>query len=57
MNKGKYWNLKDLISDYANGYGLNGIDLKKRIQESYDENEISDHGYDDLIQYLDLEVE
>lgn len=57
MNKGKYWNLKDLISDYANGYGLNGIDLKKRIQEVYDENEISDHEYDDLIQYLDLEVE
>lgn len=57
MNKGKYWNLKDLISDYANGYGLNGIDLKKRIQEAYDENEISDHEYDDLIQYLDLEVE
>ena len=57
MNKGKYWNLKDLISDYASGYGLDGNELKRHIQEAYEENEISGHEYDDLIQYFDLEVE
>lgn len=57
MNKGKCRNLKDLISDYANGYGLDENELKRRIQEAYEENEISGHEYDDLIQYLDLEVE
>ena len=31
MNKGKYWNLKDLISDYANGYGLDENELKRRF--------------------------
>ena len=57
MNKGKYWNLKDLITYYASGYGLDRNELKGRIQKAYEENEISGHEYDDLIQYLDLEVE
>lgn len=57
MNKGKYWNLKDLITDYASGYGLDRNELKGRIQKAYEENKISGHEYDDLIQYLDLEVE
>ena len=50
---GKYRNLKVLVADYVNGCGLDGEELKKRIQEAYDEDEISGHEYDDLMQYME----
>lgn len=33
MNKGEYWNLKDLISYYASGYGLDENELKNEYRK------------------------
>ena len=50
---GEYRNLKGLVIDYMNGCGLDSEELKERIQQAYDEDEISGHEYDDLMQYME----
>lgn len=49
---GTYNNLKDLVVDYANGFGIECSELKRRIQKAYDD-EIRGHEYDDLMQYME----
>lgn len=53
MSEGKYNNLKDLVSDYVSGFGISFERLKKKIEDAYQNDEISAHEYDDLMQYLD----
>ena len=48
-----YKNLKDLVIDCINGFGPEYSELKERVQKAYEEDLITGHEYDDLMQYLD----
>ena len=48
-----YRNLKTLVIDYTNGFGLECSELKDRVQKAYENDDIDGHEYDDLMQYLE----
>ena len=53
MSNRTYNNLKDLIVDYMSGFGMSCNELKKRVEQAYQSDEIDGHEYDDLMQYLE----